>query len=204
MIVASVPGLRGYSSLAIASRIGNPQDFPRPSSLSNFFGLTPGCCNSGDLQRPGSITKEGSSLVRGLLSNCIYHVLRKDAWMREWYKRIKRRRGSGIARVAVMRRLVTIIWKMLREQMPYVPGGPAEVEKQRRIIQGTGALHRLTGFAGRGNESPSPGPPYPLLCSAEGANQTFKSCIGLHSGEEPSCCEVSPITRIDTLRRANR
>ena len=134
MIVASVPGLRGYSSLAIASRIGDPKDFPRPSSLSNFFGLTPGCCNSGDQQRPGSITKEGSSLVRGLLSNCVYHVLRKDAWMREWYKRIKRRRGSGIARVAVMRRLVTIIWKMLREQTAYVPGGPAEVEKQRRIV----------------------------------------------------------------------
>jgi len=135
IILASIPGLRGYSSLAIASRIGNPQDFARPSSLANFFGLTPGCCNSGDQQRPGSITKEGSSLVRGLLSNCIYHVLRKDAWMREWYKRIKRRRGSGIARVAVMRRLVTMIWKMLREQMPYICGGPAEVERQRHIVQ---------------------------------------------------------------------
>ena len=134
-IVASIPGLRGYSSLAIASRIGNPHDFPRPASLANFFGLTPECSNSGDQQRLGSITKQGSSLVRALLGNCVYHVLRKDPWLREWYKRIKRRRGSGIARVAVMRRLMTIIWIMLREQVPYVPGGPTEVDKQRQIVR---------------------------------------------------------------------
>ena len=30
------------------------------------------------------------------------HVLRKDANMRQWYLRVKRRRGAKIARVAVM------------------------------------------------------------------------------------------------------
>jgi hypothetical protein len=45
--------------------------------------------------------------------------------MREWYKRIKHRRGARIARVAVMRRMATIIWQMLKHKQPYLPGDPA-------------------------------------------------------------------------------
>ena len=44
--------------------------------------------------------------------------------MKAWYGRIKRRRGSKIARVAVMRRLATIIWHMVKHNEPYVVGGP--------------------------------------------------------------------------------
>jgi hypothetical protein len=44
--------------------------------------------------------------------------------MREWYRRIKLRRGSKIARVAVMRRITTIFWHMLTYQEGYVIGGP--------------------------------------------------------------------------------
>jgi len=49
----------------------------------------------------------------------VVKVLRFDAGMRDWYKRIKRRRGSKIARVAVMRRMVTILWHMLKKKQRY-------------------------------------------------------------------------------------
>ena len=49
----------------------------------------------------------------------VLHVLRRDARMKEWYRRIKKRRGAKIARVAAMRRLATIIWHMLKHQQPY-------------------------------------------------------------------------------------
>lgn len=52
-------------------------------------------------------------------------MLRRDRWVREWYKRIKHRRGARIARVAVMRRMATIIWQMLKHKQPYLPGDPA-------------------------------------------------------------------------------
>ena len=60
------------------------------------------------------------------------HVLRKDAWMRDWYKAIKRRRGSKIARVAVMRRLATVIWHLLTKQEPYQCDGPPRLRLPRR------------------------------------------------------------------------
>jgi transposase len=124
-VVATIPGCGAYGSLALASRIGPIERFPRPTSLPNYWGLTPGCRNSGEAtDRLGSITKQGSAMARFILGQAILHVLRRDARMRTWYTRIKRRRGSKIARVAVMRRLATIIWHMLKHNQPYVIGGP--------------------------------------------------------------------------------
>ncbi|MCZ7539202.1 MAG: transposase [Anaerolineae bacterium] len=61
-IVATIPGAAAYSSLTIASRIGPIDRFARAKSLANFWGLTPGCRNSGDAtDRLGSITKEGAA-----------------------------------------------------------------------------------------------------------------------------------------------
>jgi transposase len=124
-VLATIPGCGAYSSLALASRIGSIERFPRPGSLANYWGLTPGCRNSGEAtDRLGSITKQGSAMARFILGQMIVHILRRDAWMRAWYSRIKRRRGSKIARVAVMRRLATIIWHMVKHNEPYAIGGP--------------------------------------------------------------------------------
>ena len=124
-ILATLPGASVYSSLALASRTGAIENFPRPGSLANYWGLTPGCRNSGDAtDRLGSITKEGSAMARFILGQLVVHVLRRDASMKAWYARIKKRRGSKIARVAVMRRLATIIWHMLKNNEAYCMGGP--------------------------------------------------------------------------------
>jgi transposase len=130
-------GSAGYSGLALAAGIGSIDRFPKPRSLANYWGLTPGCRNSGErTDRLGSITKQGSSTARFLLAQMVVHVLRRDAWLREWYKRIKRRRGSKIARVAVMRRLATIIWHMLKYRVPYLPGDPAGWTRARVLLAG--------------------------------------------------------------------
>jgi transposase len=78
-------------------------------------------------------------MARWLLAQVTHKVLRKDARLREWFKRIKRRRGSTIARVAVMRKLATIIWHMLSQRKAYAecraaaPAGAEEGEKQERV-----------------------------------------------------------------------
>lgn len=119
-LLESIPGIGHYSAVAIASRIGDIERFQCPNSLANYFGLTPGCRNSGEAtQRLGSITKRGSKIVRYLLGQAVVKVLRFDGAMRSWFQRIKKRRGSKIGRVAVMRRLLTIIWHMLKKKEKY-------------------------------------------------------------------------------------
>ena len=124
-ILMTAPGVSHYSGLTLASRIGPIERFPRPRSLANYFGLTPGCRNSGNVQdRLGSITKEGSKIARFILGQLVLHFLKQDPKMQEWYRRIKRRRGSKIARVAVMRRITTVFWHMLKYEEAYSIGGP--------------------------------------------------------------------------------
>ena len=124
-VLMTAPGVSHYSGLTLASRIGPIERFPRPRSLANYFGLTPGCRNSGNVQdRLGSITKEGSKIARFILGQLVLHFLKQDPKMRQWYQRIKLRRGAKIARVAVMRRITTIFWHMLRHRESYSYGGP--------------------------------------------------------------------------------
>jgi transposase len=124
MLIATMPGAGAFGSLALASRMDRIERFPRPGSLANYWGLVPSVRNSGEVtDRLGSITKQGSRLARFVLAQMVLHVLRRDGAMRNWYQRIKRRRGSKIARVAVMRRLATILWHMVKHNEPYQLGG---------------------------------------------------------------------------------
>ena len=120
-ILSTIPGMgHGFTAISLACRIGRVDRFPRAHSLANYWGLTPGCRNSGESdQRLGRITKAGSPTARWLLAQLVCKVLRRDARLREWFKRIKRRRGATVARVAVMRKLATIMWHMLRKQQTY-------------------------------------------------------------------------------------
>lgn len=169
-LLSTIPGLGDYSSLAIACRIGDIERFARPGSLANFWGLTPGCRNTGETkQRLGSITKEGSTIVRFLLGQAVYHVLRKCPKWRVWYRGVKSRRGSKIARVAVMRRLATSIWQLVKHDVPFNPDAGFRVNSAKTKCP----TESTRSSAGEGTSRtpsslpPHPQPPSPLLCCSE-------------------------------------
>ena len=138
-LLATMPGVIMFIGLVIACRIAPIERFPRGRSLANFLGLTPGCSSSGETERVGSITKIGSRMVRYLLAQAIQHLLRRDGSVRTWYLRIKRRRGSKIARVAVMRRTATIMWRMLSTGEPW--------RAQKSASTSSSAANDLGGFS---------------------------------------------------------
>jgi len=115
----AIPGISAMGAITLLSRIGDIKRFKNPDSLANYFGLTPGCHNTGGKHRVGGITKRGNAVARQVLNFAVLHVVRKDPLMKAWHKKIKTRRGARTARVAVMRRLATIIWHMLRWDKPY-------------------------------------------------------------------------------------
>jgi transposase len=152
-LLATMPGVSRFIGLAIACRIAPIARFPQGRSLANFLGLTPGCRSSGDTERVGSITKIGSRMVRYLLAQAIQHLLRRDGSIRAWYQRLKRRRGSKVARVAVMRRTATIMWRMLSTGEPWRSGRArsempeADEPRQTRVPQ-DGSAEQLAQSAG--------------------------------------------------------
>lgn len=119
----TLPKIGEYTGLALWAHIGPIARFPHARSLAHYFGLTPGCRNSGTTDRPGSITKAGHPFVRFLLGQAVLHALRNDPGLRSWYRQVKRRRGAKVARVAVMRRLCEALWHMLSKSESYRPRG---------------------------------------------------------------------------------
>jgi transposase len=170
-LLATIVGVSCYMALSVASRIGDIGRFPRGRSLANFFGLTPGSRSSGEKERLGAITKQGSRMVRFMLGQLVVHVLRRDATLRTWYRAIKKRRGAKIARVAVMRRLTGIMWRMLSKQEAYRYEGLTEPRRpdpqspsQACVPPDRATL--LAAYPARAAEEPDEQKvPVPLLCS---------------------------------------
>ncbi len=135
-LLRTTPGVSCYTALALACRIGDIRRFPTPRALGNYWGLTPSCANSDQTKRIGAITKQGSSLARYLLGQLVMHVLRKDARMRQWFQRIKKRRGAKIAQVAVMRRLTVIFWHMLTKNQAYDVAAATRSRARRAPVAG--------------------------------------------------------------------
>ena len=119
VILMQTPGIAPFSAVAMSCRIAGIDRFKRPRALANYFGLTPGCRSSGKKERIGKITKAGSCMCRWILGLATKHVFRVDPAMKAWFKKLKRKRGSKVALVAVMRRLATIIWHMLKKRKTY-------------------------------------------------------------------------------------
>jgi transposase len=142
----AIPGISAMGAITLLSRIGDIKRFKNPDSLANYFGLTPGCHNSAGKHRVGGITKRGNAVARQVLNFAVNHVVRKDTDMKSWHKKIKSKRGTKTARVAVMRRLATIIWHILRWEKPYqfrydppvITQKKGDLRSPKEVFQGIG------------------------------------------------------------------
>jgi transposase len=142
----AIPGISAMGAITLLSRIGDIKRFRNPDSLANYFGLPPGCHNTAGKHRVGGITKRGNAMARNILNFAVNHVVRKDPLMKAWHKKIKSKKGAKTARVAVMRRLATIIWHVLRweklYQFRYDPPSPApkkdDLRSSKEVLGGIG------------------------------------------------------------------
>jgi transposase len=118
-IIRSIPGFGVLSSLAVLCAIGRIGRFQTAAQLPHYFGLCGKVDQSGDKFIQGSITKHGNKHVRWLVGQAVTHLLKRDSRARKRYLKLKRRKPSKVARVAVMRWLMTIVWWMLTNQEQY-------------------------------------------------------------------------------------
>jgi transposase len=190
-LLRTTPGVSHYTALALACRISDVRRFATPRSLPNYWGLTPSCRNSGEAtKRLGAITKEGSALARYLLGQLVLHVLQKDAVMREWFGRIKKRRGAKTARVAVMRRLAVIFWHMLSKNQAYSLARPMPPRPSPTRRRSTRAASAIVAAPNLGALPPDPrdlslGAAFEGRRKSRGRNKTS----GRH---EPSALQTQP------------
>jgi transposase len=113
------PGVGAVTGLAFVLTLGPVERFANSRKLVSYLGLNPLEDSSGGRQRLGAITKQGNSLLRWLLVEAGHAAARGDPELGRLYRRLKIRRASGTAKVAVARRLAVRLYWMLRQHMNY-------------------------------------------------------------------------------------
>jgi transposase len=87
--------------------------------VASYVGLTPRVRASGDRIRSGRITKEGNRLLRWVLVLAATQAVRRPGPLRAWFHAVKQRRGRNVARVALARRLVEIVYHVWKQECDY-------------------------------------------------------------------------------------
>ena len=113
------PGVGPVTSLAFVLTLGPVGRFERSKQVVSYLGLNPREHSSGGKQRLGAISKQGNPMMRSLLVEAGHTAARLDAQLKQDYQRLKLRRGSGVAKVAIARKLAVRMYWMLRSQVSY-------------------------------------------------------------------------------------
>jgi len=118
----TIPGVGHITALTILSEIGDINRFPDPRHLHSYAGLVPRVYASGENAKYGRITKEGSKFLRYVMIETAHHQLllkRSLVGLKWYYQRIASRKNNQTAAVATARKLLTVVWKVLKEKRPY-------------------------------------------------------------------------------------
>jgi transposase len=116
----TIPGIGLVTALAIVAVVGDVSRFPRPNQLVGYLGLDPRVRQSGDKPaRTGHISRQGQAHARAMLIEAAHSAVRAHGPLHAFYERIKSRRGSRIALVAVARKLAVLAWHLLTHDTDY-------------------------------------------------------------------------------------
>jgi len=114
----SVPGVGPRTAETISAYVDRPQRFKNSRQVSAYAGLVPRQYQSGQTDRRGRITRRGPRLLRKMLVEAAWVMLRYNDWARRIVERISKgqRTRKRQALVALARKLLVRCWAMLRDE----------------------------------------------------------------------------------------
>jgi transposase len=113
--LTSIKGIGGLSGGILLSIIGDIHDFADEGKLAAYFGIVPRVSNSNETEHSGRITKRGTKLGRTTLIQCAL-IAQRSPYLKTYYEKIKSRRGTGKAIVALARKFLGIIYRTLKNK----------------------------------------------------------------------------------------
>jgi len=114
--LTSIKGIGGLSGGILLSIIGDISDFADEGKLAAYFGIVPRVSNSNETEHSGRITKRGTKLGRTTLIQCALIAQRYSPYLKTYYEKMKSRRGTGKAIVALARKFLGIIYRTLKNK----------------------------------------------------------------------------------------
>lgn len=111
----TVPGVGGVVALTFRSAVDDPARFKRSKAVAAHFGLTPKKYQSGERDVTGGISRVGDEAVRTTLyeaANVMLTRVSRFSALKHWALEVARRRGMKRAKVALARKLATVLHRL--------------------------------------------------------------------------------------------
>lgn len=110
----SIKGIGAISAAVFVATIGDINDFSNPEKLTAYFGVVPRVSQSNQQCTIGRITKRGSKIGRTSLVQRTWIAIRYSPYLKSFYERVKKKRGSAKAIIATARKFLTTIFYTLK------------------------------------------------------------------------------------------
>ena len=125
-----LPGIGLISAMTLRAAIGDIARFPAPKHLVGDSGLGAGVHASGQTHHSGPITKQGRREIRAVMVEAAWvAIAHHPHWERE-FERLAPRIGRGKAVVAIARKLLVVVWYVLRGQVADTHADEAAVARK--------------------------------------------------------------------------
>lgn len=118
-VLSSMPGVGVVTVDTILAELGDWTRFRNADAVVSYAGLDPGVRESDGNRKELKISKAGSPLLRWIMIQLAHRMKRTTVRWGRMFEQISRRAGRKKATVAVARRLLLVIYAMLRDGRGY-------------------------------------------------------------------------------------
>lgn len=133
-LLQTIPGIGLYSAVLLRAEIGDFSLFQKPKQLVAFFGMDPSTRQSGKfVGTKTKISKRGSPYARAILDICaqsaVHPVKGKEPAnpvLANYYAEKVKTKEPKVVKCIIMRKLVNIIFAVLRDKKPFELRTPEE------------------------------------------------------------------------------
>lgn len=115
-LLKSIPGIGDFFAAVIKGEIGEIGRFPSSSKLCSYAGIVPSTQSSAGKVWHGRLTKQGSRWLRWAVVEAVTPAICSNGELRSYYERIRYKKGPKAARVATARRLLMIVYRVLKDK----------------------------------------------------------------------------------------
>ena len=119
-LLCSIPGVDVTAASAIIAEIGTDMSsFPTSEHICSWAGLSPGNNESAGKRKSTHINK-GNAYLKSMLCEVAWVIAgKRSTYLANWYWKIKQRKGAKRATIALARKILVVIYLMIKTGTPY-------------------------------------------------------------------------------------
>ncbi len=140
-LLRTIPGLGELLATVVALEIDRIERFEHPAKLAAYAGLVPTTYSSGGHTFHGKLMPQSNKWLRWALVEAAWVAIRLDPYFRAHFAKRRAHRPAQSAIIATARRLLEVVWHVLKENRAYQSRPPTG---SNRAVQTSSAAFTAT------------------------------------------------------------